>query len=119
MRNIVAIVVLLAGIAGACGSLFGGLDPHIFRRGDANVDGTVDGSDPIVLAAYIYQGGSLGCLNQADVNDDGAIDASDIVYLNAWLYLGGGPPPAPGPFATECSEDSSPLGCETLPAGCY
>ena len=89
-------------------------DERIMGRGDANNDAVVDGSDPVYLNAYLFNGGPAPpCMNQADANDDGAVDISDSIYLLSWLYSGGPEPPAPGPFNTECTVDEAPNpGCE-------
>ena len=43
-----------------------------FRRGNINDDAAVDISDPIVLLAYLFNGGEEpGCMDSADTNDDG------------------------------------------------
>ena len=101
-----------------CSSVFSlvGDDWTIFRRGDSNNDGSVNGSDPTHLLAYLYDGGPApGCMNNADANDDGSVNNADAIYLLNWLYGGGPAPPAPGPFATSCSYDSSALGCAVDP----
>ena len=103
-----------------CGSAFGliGDDWVLFRRGDADNNGTVNVSDPIYISEWLFNGGpEPGCLNQADANNDNAINNTDVIYLINWLFSDGPAPPAPGPFATECSYDDSqyPLGCVVDP----
>jgi hypothetical protein len=104
----------LAGIALAVVSnlAFGLTIPGIIiLRGDANNDGTVNGSDPIFINQYLFNGGSAPpCKDAADVNDDGVIDISDSSHLNSYLFMGGPPPAAPFP---NCGKDPTPdnLGC--------
>jgi len=89
-------------------------DERILKRGDVNNDNYVDGSDPIFLSSYLYQGGPAPpCLNQADANNDGYVDGSDSIYLFQWLYNGGPAPPSPGPYNQTCTTDNSPYpGCQ-------
>jgi len=54
--------------------------PHRFKRGDSNMDGRFDISDPINTLLYAYLGqGNVRCPDAADANDDGALDLSDAV----------------------------------------
>lgn len=88
-----------------------------FRRGDSNVDGTVDLSDAIHSLGYLFLGSpaDLDCHDASDSNGDGTIDLTDAVYGLAYLFQGGPPPPAPGPL--ECgSLAEAVLGCERYPA---
>lgn len=89
-------------------------DRLIFRRGDSNHDGTVDGSDVSYTSSWLFQGGPAPpCLNEADANHDGSVNVSDPVYTSNWLYQGGPEPPAPGPFASSCSESAAPwISCQ-------
>lgn len=114
--KILAIAACAALITAPLGAGYDGTG-DIFRRGDANLDGIVDSSDPIYLSKYLFESGpEPGCLNQADVNDDGSVNISDVSYLTNFLYQGGAAPPAPGPYATECSIDGEPRpGCEEDP----
>jgi len=97
-------------------ALIGEEEDIILVRGDANSDGAVDTSDAIYLNAYIFGGGPAPpCLNQADANDDNSLDISDSTYLFNWLFRGGPAPPAPGPYNTECTTDSTYLGCAQNP----
>jgi hypothetical protein len=51
-----------------------------FHRHDANIDGTVDLSDPIRTLAYMFlDSGPLPCESAADSNDDGQLDISDPI----------------------------------------
>jgi len=73
-----------------------------FIRGDANMDGAVDISDPIKILLYQFSGLSLSCLDAADANDDGRIDVSDAQYLTNHLFKAG---PAPKPPYPEKGQD--------------
>ncbi len=85
-----------------------------FRRGDANVDGSVNLTDAIHLLGYLFLGGQAPrCQEAGNVNDDPAIDLSDPVSLLSFLFLGGLPPPAPG--SASCGLDPGGAG-QTL--GC-
>ncbi len=62
-------------------------------RGDANADGTVDGSDVVYLINYLFRFGPEPVpLWVGDVNCDGDVNSGDIVYLISYLFRGG-----PGP----------------------
>ena len=89
-----------------------GLCGVLFRRGDANADGTLDIADPITVRDYLFAGGpGLSCLKSADSNDDGTVDIADVIYLLAYLFAGGSPPYAP---FTQCGLDQTEdgLSCE-------
>ena len=97
----------LDGIPDECGR-------RRFRRGDVNVDATLDISDPVCVLVRLFGGGHLdfcsrheiACLEAADANNDGAIDLSDAVHLLRSLFLDLGPLPAP----EACGEDPDPRG---------
>jgi hypothetical protein len=92
-------------------------DQMILVRGDANLDGEVDGADASYIANYLFHSGPAPlCMNQADANNDGAVSAIDATYILDWLYSGGPQPPSPGPFNTVCTADDSPYpGCSYSP----
>lgn len=83
-----------------------------FLRGDANIDGSVDVSDPLYTLDFLFLGGSKpGCEDAADGNDDGEIDISDALYTLASLFTGGTAMPPPYPQAgPDPTQDA--LGCE-------
>ncbi|MCA8962073.1 MAG: hypothetical protein KDC38_16215 [Planctomycetes bacterium] len=88
----------------------------MFRRGDANGDGTFDISDAVAILAVLFQGASAPCQNALDVNDDEVSDISDAVYTLAALFTPGSPPPpAPNP---DCGSDPTPgaLTCDASPS---
>jgi hypothetical protein len=93
--------------------------PPRFRRGDADGDGSIALTDPIVTLGALFLGESpLGCGDAADVNDDGTVDLSDAVGVLAYLFLGGFEIPLPGPL--QCGSDPVPpsdaLGCDAYPS---
>ena len=95
----------------AVSNFVAGADP-VFKRGDANNDGAVNGSDLAYLNDYLFNAGDPpSCMDAADVNDDGTIDISDSVYLGNYLS-GGEVPPAPFP---DCGADPTGdgLSCDT------
>lgn len=65
-----------------------------FRRGDANCDGYVNGTD-----VYVIQQQTWTNWDAADANDNGVVNGSDATGLSYWLYYPGSypPPPCPGP----------------------
>lgn len=77
-----------------------------FIRGDSNIDGMRDISDPIFTLRHLFHGGlTPACQDAADTNDDGIIDLSDATMLLWFLFQGTVEPPAPGGF---CGPDPTP-----------
>ncbi len=71
-----------------------------FIRGDANMDGGVNISDPIAILRAIggtVAPGLLQCPDAADADDNGGVNLTDAVYLLNFLFLGGPAPPHPFP----------------------
>ena len=65
------------------------------RRGDTNIDRTVDLSDVIDILGFLFLGDPLSCRAAADTNHDLQLDISDPSFLINSLFLGG---PAPDPL---------------------
>jgi len=84
-----------------------------FLRGDANMDGQRDISDPVHVLRYLF--GSvpgLRCMDAADANDDGVLNVADAIALLAHLFGNAGPLPEPmNAPGTDPTPD--PLDCET------
>ncbi len=94
-----------------------GLDFARFIRGDANHDGQLDISDPLVLLSHLFVGGSLLCEDAADANDDGLLELTDAIELLGAIFGLVPLPQAPGPGA--CGPDPTfgdPLTCSFSPA---
>ena len=85
----------------------------LYRRGDADADGSLNIGDAIAILTYLFGPGSIPCLASSDVDDSGAVDISDAIGLLGYLFLGTlGPRP---PFE-ECGfDDSTELGCDAFP----
>ena len=66
-----------------------------FKRGDSNMDGRVEISDPVTTLSHLYRGLELKCKDSADSNDDGNINIADAVYTLNYLFARGNMPPAP------------------------
>ncbi len=67
-----------------------------FLRGDANVDGIHDISDPLTLLNSLFgHRRPLPCATAADANDDEQINIADPIYLLVFLFADGSPPPPP------------------------
>jgi hypothetical protein len=74
------------------------------RRGDCDVSGRVNITDPIFELDHLFRGGPRWfCDDACDANDDGKTDISDPIWLLNYLFRGGPPPPPPGP--RECGVD--------------
>ena len=85
-------------------------DVSFFRRGDANLDGALDISDPVATLNALYLGtGPLPCEDAADANDDGIVDLSDPIRTLGVLFSDAEPLPPPVSAGTDPSPDT--LGC--------
>jgi hypothetical protein len=99
--------------------LLGGPAGADFVRGDANIDGSLTITDPIVSIRSLFQEAGeslvyLDCQDAGDSNDDGQLDLSDPIYLLRYLFLAGPPLPAPFPRCGPDPTDDS-LSCEGTP----
>ena len=84
-----------------------------FIRGDFNLDGSVDVSDPIALLRHLYLGMPGGCLDAGDVNNTETLDITDAIRLLAFLFQAGMAPEAPFPGAGVDPDGGDGLGCES------
>lgn len=92
---------------------FGLPPPTSYLRGDANADGQVDITDPIVVLVRLFsQGMELSCDEAADANDDDRVDISDSIFLLDFLFRAGPDVPAPYPA---CASEFLDIGCESYP----
>jgi hypothetical protein len=86
-----------------------------FIRGDANIDGRINVSDPVYTLRYIYtRDRQLSCVDAGDSNDDGVIDSSDVIYTLNYLFISGTVIPPP---LQACGSDPSDDGltCQSYP----
>ncbi|MFN0060626.1 MAG: hypothetical protein ACKVX7_19400 [Planctomycetota bacterium] len=76
-----------------------------FRRGDVNLDGSIDIGDAIALLTNLFVPGTtpLGCLDSGDLNDDGTINIGDPISLLTHLFSAISPPLPPP--AGVCGDD--------------
>ncbi len=90
-----------------------------FVRGDSNLDGQVDISDPVTLLGILFLGNEdPGCADAHDGNDSGEADISDAIYMLAYLFSGGNAPPAPFGECGCDETDEDGLDCLTPAEGC-
>ncbi len=75
----------------------GQLDQERFKRGDSNVDGSINITDPIVVLRHLFQSGEIPCEDAADFDDNGTLEITDVVGVLSWLFLRGEKPGAPHP----------------------
>ncbi|MGH9361361.1 MAG: hypothetical protein ACRD2T_05545, partial [Thermoanaerobaculia bacterium] len=62
-----------------------------FLRGDANADGRVSISDPLMVNRFLFlQELPPPCLDAGDIDDDEDLDISDAAQLLAAVFLGKG-----------------------------
>lgn len=85
-----------------------------FLRGDADVSGLVDLTDPLSNLNFLFLGDfTPTCMDAADTDDSGVVDVSDPIRNLTFQFLGGVVIPAPNP---ECGTDPTEDGGEDL--GC-
>ena len=90
----------------------------VFRRGDANGDGSVDVSDAVTVLQYLFEGFALGCVDAADFSDSGSVNIADPVGIVGFLFGGEAPPAAPYPGCGIDPTDTDALpSCQT-PSSC-
>ncbi len=79
-----------------------------FRRGDANANGDLEITDPIVTLNRLFLGGdAIPCEDAADADNNGVVEMNDAVLVLLRLFAGGDPLPPPGPGS--CGEDPDPV----------
>lgn len=87
------------------------LEISVFVRGDANLDGRLDLSDPVHTLGGLFQGTPIRCLDAHDANDDGVLNTTDVLYTLGYLFLGGPAPPPPFPLAGRDETTGDNLDC--------
>ncbi|NCG12240.1 MAG: hypothetical protein GWP38_02720 [Planctomycetia bacterium] len=83
-----------------------------FQRGDTNLDGSRDISDPVNILQLLFNSTPVSCQDAADANDDGNLDIADAVAALSFLF-GGGTLPEP----INCGEDPTTDGLDCT-VGC-
>lgn len=88
-----------------------------FLRGDANLDGRLDVSDPILTLRNLFlDGGAFRCPDAADSDDSGGVDIADPIRSLSFLFLGTHAPAPPFPTpGVDSTHDS--LTCFTPSSG--
>lgn len=76
-----------------------------FVRGDADLSGTIQLSDAIVMLGYLFQGKLSVCRDALDATDDGSVNLADAVTLLLYLFASGPLGPAPGVCALDMTPD--------------
>jgi hypothetical protein len=90
-----------------------------FRRGDADVSGSVDLTDAIRILNVLFLGiGEIPCLDAADSDDSGGVNLTDAIRILNVLFLGIGEVPLPGTenCGTDPTDDAT--GCAGYTARC-
>ncbi len=88
----------------------------LFVRGDSNVDGEVNLTDPVfTLNAFFVGGSPLTCHDAADADDNGSVQLTDAVFTLNFLFLSGERPPFPFPH---CGADQTKdtIDCQSFPS---
>ncbi|MBI4605327.1 MAG: DM13 domain-containing protein [Planctomycetes bacterium] len=105
---------LPAGIAVTVGLLCAASVPlaaqegRVYRRADANLNGSVDISDAIFVLSFLFTGGPApACRATADANGSGEVDISDAVTILNYLFV--------NPVELPPLTDEERLACERQP----
>ena len=86
---VLAVLPVMSSPAGAA---------QTFVRGDGNVDGSIDLSDPLLTLFWHFAAGAEPpCLDAADADDSGTIDITDVIGILDYLFLEGKNPASPFP----------------------
>jgi hypothetical protein len=100
-----ATVLILAGLTQ--------VEAQDFIRGDIDVSGAVDLTDPLLTLEFLFLGtGSVACRKAGDSNDDGALDLTDPIFTLEFLFLGLADIPAPNACGSDPTLDT--LTCESF-----
>ena len=83
----------------------------LFRRGDANADGSVNVADAIAFGGVLFLGESSGCEDALDCDDDGVVGVPDVLSLLSYLFATGAEPSSPGPRVRWFDPTPDSLGC--------
>ena len=87
-----------------------------FVRGDANSDGEVTLSDPLMIVGCTFLGSKCPtCMSAADADDNGEVGLNDAIYILNFLFRGRQTPTSPFPT---CGVDptSDALDCASHPS---
>lgn len=90
------------------------IDGPSIVRGDVNGNGTINIADPIIMLAYMFQGGPGVCVAAMDVDGDNTVVIADALYL--LFYINGLGPMPVAPFPSCGVIDPAPLPCDDFPA---
>jgi hypothetical protein len=88
-----------------------GTGGNSFLRGDVNIDGNLDISDPVSVLQMLFNGSAVGCDDAADANDDGMLNIADAVAVLSSLFGGTGSLPEPNVCGPDPTADA--LECAT------
>jgi hypothetical protein len=70
---------------------------HLFARGDANDDGSIDIADAVSVLLYLFAGSAVVEKSASDIDGNGSLEVTDSIYLLQYLFTGGPAPPPPFP----------------------
>ena len=86
--------------------------PEVFIRGDFNLDGIIDISDPLRLVFHLFHELPSTCRDAGDANNDEVLNLTDTTVLLNYIFLHGTPPPAPFPNPGNDPDEVATLECE-------
>ena len=100
-------VAICALVSLVTSSLFA-TEAIVFRRGDANGDGSYNISDSVAILLRVFTDNDIvPCEKAADVDDNGELEMVDALFVLNAMFLRGPEPKAPFPgCGIDPSEDS-------------
>jgi hypothetical protein len=85
--------------------------PPLFIRGDLNLDGFIEVSDPVRLLLSLFEELSLTCEDAGDADNDELLELADVMFLLNFLFLNGPAPAFPYPEPGFDVDGAGPLDC--------
>lgn len=76
--------------------------PELVARGDVDISGALDITDPISILGHLFLGGEIDCPRASNVNGDLREDITDAIHLLLYLFQGGAAPQGDAVPIAEC-----------------
>ncbi|MEM7168214.1 MAG: hypothetical protein AAF581_22395 [Planctomycetota bacterium] len=72
-----------------------------FLRGDSNVDGSCNIADAVNMLNFLFNSGTVACMDAADLNDDGSVNIADPLSLLDSIFN------SATPLVETCADDTT------------
>jgi len=76
--------------------------PELVVRGDVDISGALDITDPIAILGHLFLGSEIDCPRASNVNGDLREDITDAIHLLLYLFQGGAAPQGDAVPIAEC-----------------